>query len=76
MTLEKYDSDTDAYTYTAYLSTDDVMNKDGRLEIVGGFSVAEGYAKNYVSIDPTECEVSISTFIQYDDVNYSHIYGS
>lgn len=76
MTLENYDKDTDAYTYTAYLSTNDVMNKDGRLEIIGGFSVTDGKPKNYVSIDPTNCEVSVSTFVQYDDINYSHVYGN
>lgn len=76
LTLEEYNADLDAYTYVAYLSTNDVMNYNGRLEIIGGFSITDGSPKNYVSIDPTDCQVTVSTFIQYDTVNYSHVYGN
>lgn len=76
LTLEDYDEDSDVYTYSAYLSTRDVMNEDGRLEIIGGFSNTDGSSRNYVSIDPTECRAIISTFIQYDDINTSHQYDS
>lgn len=76
MTLEEYDEDSDVYTFTAYLSTDDVMNEDGRLEIIGGFSNIDGTTRKYVSIDPTECRALISTFIQYDDINSTHQYSS
>lgn len=76
LTLEEYDEEPDTYTYTAYLSTDDIMNEDGRLEIIGGFSNIDGCARNYVSIDPTDCKAIISTFLRYDDVNTTHQYSS
>ena len=89
MTLEEYDEGSDVYTFSAYLSTDDIMNDDGRLEIIGGFSnidgtdkelnkdgEVEGYRNLYVSIDPTECHATISTFIRYDDANYKHLYSN
>lgn len=75
LTLEEYDEEPDTYTYTAYLSTDDIMNEDGRLEIIGGFSNIDGCARNYVSIDPTDCKAIISTFLRYDDVNTTHQYS-
>lgn len=89
MTLEEYDEGSDVYTFSAYLSTNDIMNDDGRLEIIGGFSnidgtdkelnkdgEVEGYRNLYVSIDPTDCRATISTFIRYDDANYKHTYSN
>ena len=31
-----------------------------------------GDYRSAVAIDPTDCDIYISTFIQYDDINYEH----
>lgn len=75
MTIEDYDETIDAYTFSAYLSTNDVMTNEGRLQIVNGFADASsGEYHDYVAIDPTDCSVSISTFVQYFDQNSEHAY--
>lgn len=72
MALDSYDPDTDSYTFAAYLATEDYINEDGRLIINGGFCNMLGDYRSSVAIDPTDCDIYISTFVQYDDVNYTH----
>lgn len=75
--IEDYDENGDVYTLSAYLSTNDALNDSGRLEIAGGFFDKNGDSNPYVSIDPSDCTITISTFIQYDDVNdTNHAYSS
>lgn len=74
--IEDYDPSGDVYTLSAYLSTNDAINDNGRLEIAGGFFNQNGESNPYVSINPTNCVMSISTFIQYDDINdTNHAYS-
>ena len=74
--IEDYDPTGDVYTLSAYLSTNDAINDNGRLEIAGGFFDQSGEPHPYVSINPVSCVMSISTFIQYDDINdTSHAYS-
>lgn len=75
MLLDDYDESKDLFTFTAYLSTDDVMNDEGRLEIIGGFCNMDGTYRDFVSLDPNNCQLVISSFVQYDDVNYEHAYS-
>ena len=72
LALDSYDKDTDSYTFAAYLATEDYINEDGRLVINGGFCNMLGDYRSAVAIDPTDCDIYISTFIQYDDINYEH----
>lgn len=75
--IEDYDANGDVYTLSAYMSTNDAINDGGRLEIAGGFFDKDGNSNPYVSIDPTDCVISISTFIQYDDINDTqHAYNT
>ena len=73
--IESYDSTTDIYTMSTYISTMDAINDEGRLEIIHGFYNQDGTRHPYVSIDPTDCTLTVSSFVQYDDINTAHSYS-
>ncbi len=70
--IEDYDASGDVYTLSAYIATNDNINDNGRLEITHGFYNKDGSRNSYVSIDPSSCSITISTFLQYDDSNTDH----
>ena len=74
--IEDYVENGDYYVLSTYMSTSDTINDDGRLEIIHGFFSNDGTARDYVSVDPTDCYLKLSIFLQYDDINYSHDYGN
>lgn len=71
-TLDTYESSNDTYVYSAYLSTNDTITQKDMLTIDYGFFNKYGDTVDTVTINPTGCNIRISTFIKYDDVNDLH----
>lgn len=72
--IEDYNEESDLYTLSAYLSTDDEISDDGKLTITGGFyhdtnvESSTPYSEP-LTINPYNCRISVSSYLRYDDVN-------
>lgn len=67
--IEDYNTDADYYTMSAYIATEDEISTDDRLVITSGFyesSTSSEYTDR-ISINPVDCRIRISIFLQYDD---------
>ena len=71
-TLDVYEASSDTYVYSAYLSTNDTITQKDMLTIDYGFFDKYGDTVDTITLNPTDCNIRISTFIKFDDVNDLH----
>lgn len=67
--IEDYNVNADFYTMSAYISTEDEISTDDRLVMTDGFynsATGEKYTDR-ININPVDCRIRVSIFVQYDD---------
>lgn len=67
--IEDYNADADYYTMSAYIATEDEISTDDRLVMTNGFfdsATSKAYTDR-LNINPVDCRVRVSIFLQYDD---------
>jgi hypothetical protein len=69
-TYESYTQATDSYSFSAYISTDDIISSNDLLEFTDGiFRSASSNVDDGVAMDPEKIFFSIGIFVKYEDEN-------
>lgn len=73
--IEEYNEETDGYTFVGYISTDDILTPDGKINLQSGVMNSDGTPNNNVSIPMNKVYIDMHAFYKNDEINYSHKYS-
>jgi hypothetical protein len=75
LVIEDYASDTNIYTLSAYISTDDILDSDDMMLIGNGIHTMDGGEDDEVAIPYKGLRFDVSVFYKNSDTNLAHKYS-